>query len=69
MAPPEADLALRKLASYEHNEAAKVYHFKDATWRQVPQREQRDGADRQCFKPRLRQKWDTVYGEQALERP
>ena len=61
--PPESDLALRKLAEaerYEHNSEASVFQFKQATWRQVPQCEQRTGHGRQCFKPRLRLKWDCL---------
>ena len=67
--PPEADLALRKLAAaehYEHSDAS-VYHFKAATWRQVPQCKQLDGANRECFKPRVRQKWDNSLSERNLE--
>ena len=68
--PPEADLALRKLAEaekYEHS-AANVFQFKEATWRQVPQCEQREGhGGRPCFKPRLRLSWDFAAGEHDLE--
>ena len=67
--PPEADLALRRLAEaekYKHNKEASVFQFKQATWRQVPQCEQRTGHDRQCFKPRLRLGWDIAYSEQNV---
>ena len=68
--PAEADLALRRLAEaekYEHSMAS-VFQFKQASWRQVPQCEQRTSHGRECHKPRLRLKWDFDDKEQDLEK-
>ncbi len=46
---------------------ASVFQFKKASWRQVPQCEQRTSHGRECHKPRLRLKWDFDEREQALE--